>query len=411
MKQAALVIRSRRRSRLRRSLSLSLAKVAKSHWGGVGVALLLLALASRYLGVPVAVAAEPAALAACAERLGPLPAAPGETRHELGARATSRDVVLIELDPELSCAIRTALSPWGMRVLQARGVSPGPSMPGTSVRARRFAQDHSAAAVVWLSQDTEGFALWVYDAENDRALARPAPPPPFDANVAAALALSIKALLRLTTVASAPRSSAAPHAPEVVGPPVVPPAASPESHAPARQRVALYAGARFGLHGLDEPEPRYGVELRWRATSVFVPSMGVASDLWLGIGIEGGTLYAVESAELDGRFWDPSLHAALGLSHPMTEHVALGLSSAVALHLAGLSGTALESGTEVAVQKLNSALSLRPELQVRLARPLHLLLQPGGALWVRRQRYTVNGATLLETPRLSWQLHVGIVLH
>ncbi len=398
MKQAALVIRSPRRLRQRRPLSL--AKAVQSRRGGVWGALLLLPLPSQYLGMPAALAAEPTALAVCAERLGPFDAAPG-----------SRDVVAIELDPELSCALRTALSPWGIRVLEARGVSPGPSMPGTSVRARRFAQDHSAAAVVWLSQDAEGFALWVYDAENDRALARPAPPPPFDANVAAALALSIKALLRLTTVASAPPSAAPPRAPEPVGSPVVPPASSLDSHAEWRQQVALYAGARFGLHGLDQPEPRYGVELRWRVTSIFLPSVRVASDLWLGMGIEGGTLYEVESAELDGRFWDPSLHVALGLRHPMTEHVALGLSSAVAVHLAGLSGTALESDTDVAVQKLNSALLLRPELQVRLGGPVHLILQPGGALWVRRQRYTVNGATLLETPRLSWQLHVGIVLH
>lgn len=123
-------------------------------------------------------------------------------------RSTPPLLVAMNVGSELACALTTALDPWGIKVVGSRRPSPGSSMPSTAEAARSIAVESGARAVVWLGQDAAGFALWVYDSKANRTVARPAPEPPYEASVAAALALKVKTIVRM--VGLAPKSESPP---------------------------------------------------------------------------------------------------------------------------------------------------------------------------------------------------------
>jgi hypothetical protein len=382
------------------------------------------AVESRTRGCRVALLATALACSAATLRAEELqPACPKVGSVEFAR--TDRDVVLLAVDRELACALRVALEPWGIRVLESSLPSPGPSMPGTALRARSFALEHAAAAVVWLSRDGDAYALWVYDAANDRTLARPAPPPPLAPARAAALALSIKTLLRLTPVA--PESARAstwpePRATETTtdaanGPPV-PAARVPAQPASERDGLeqrgpasALQAGLsvalRSGSPGVAAAPPRAALELRW-APSGFAAT-GPAHP-WLGAAIESGLARRVDSGSFAGHALDPALRLGAGVRAPVAAGCALALSGDADLHWSKVWGEASSPDGAVSADRLDLAFSLRPELEADLAAAWLVFLQPSAALWVRRQRFTVHDAPVFETPRISVQLALGVAV-
>src|SRR5687768_10865434 len=71
-------------------------------------------------------------------------------------------LLLVDPDPQLESAVRGTLQAWRTPVVVERIAGPGSTMPGSADRARLLARRRGAAAVVWISQSEEGFALWMY---------------------------------------------------------------------------------------------------------------------------------------------------------------------------------------------------------------------------------------------------------
>jgi hypothetical protein len=121
------------------------------------------------------------------------------------ASAETHRVAVVDPDAELARALDIALSPWGAGVAQVRVDRPGATVPLPVDRARQIARDTRADVVMWVSEDAGRYAAWIYDVASDHASVRELIyAPPFDATTAAAVALSVKALLRFTVVAPAP---------------------------------------------------------------------------------------------------------------------------------------------------------------------------------------------------------------
>jgi hypothetical protein len=348
-----------------------------------------------------------------------LPLACPASRSARGATAGNEPaqaaavVVLLELGPELSCALVTALGPWGLRVVASAAPNPGPSMPSSALAAQQVAQARGARAVVWLARDAQGFALWVYDARSDRSLARPAPSPPLDASAAAALALSVKTVLRLVGLAPSASAAEPPSPPRdaasVPPPPdtttAVTPSATGTTRAVAAWQVGVDAGVRFGPLGVGPPDARYGAEVRWSPWA----SAGGPTQSWLGLRFESGAPHRIRGERLEGQLWDSAPALALGVRHELAPALALGLSGVAALHVTSLSGVARELDVAVDDTHLNPTLGAAAELSVRLGRPA-LALQPAAELWLRGQRYLVDTAPVLETRRISGRLTLALQL-
>ncbi|HMI92489.1 MAG TPA: hypothetical protein VK509_14040, partial [Polyangiales bacterium] len=124
----------------------------------------------------------------------------------LGTRVQAQDaaprVALVEPGSELEAAARAALEPWGVELAIVSGPSPGATAPDSNEAARALASAHGASAVVWVSEHEGGHALWVYDLATHHLIERAlATGPPFDGATAAAVALSLKTLLRHSAAA------------------------------------------------------------------------------------------------------------------------------------------------------------------------------------------------------------------
>ena len=137
------------------------------------------------------------------------------------AQDGARRVVLVSPGAELEQAARAALEPWSVQLTVVAGPSPGATAPFANEAARAIAEANHAGAVVWVSQHDAGYALWVFDLASHRVTERAlGTGPPFDEATAAAVALSVKTLLRHSAVApEAERFGAAGVEEEEVGEP------------------------------------------------------------------------------------------------------------------------------------------------------------------------------------------------
>ncbi|HXX65716.1 MAG TPA: hypothetical protein VEK07_00945 [Polyangiaceae bacterium] len=121
------------------------------------------------------------------------------------ASAESRTVVAVAPDPQLVRALDVALAPWGTNITEVHPIDAEAFTVMAPDRARAIAQDTRADVVLWVSPDGDHYQVWIYDVASDHASSRPVDAaPPFDPTTAAAVALSVKALLRSTVVAPAP---------------------------------------------------------------------------------------------------------------------------------------------------------------------------------------------------------------
>ena len=363
-------------------------------------------------------------------------ACPGQAS---AAAATGNEVVLIDLSEELSCAITAALDPWRLRVVASRASNLGSSMPSTSRTARRLAQRHRARMVVWLARDPAGFALWMYDAVHDRTVARPVPEPPFDEAIAAALALSVKTVVRMVGLVpknrgpapvvdpTAPVSESSRPVVESSGPvvessepvvessepvvessgPVEPsderapvPAPTPHKRHPAAIQLGAYAGVRFGP--IDDISARYAAEGRWTPAHSW-------PQLWLGFAVETGTPYQFQDPDFEGQIVDIGGEIASGLSHRLGPLLLVAVSGSFGLYVSRLSGAILPEDDSVEELRVNPVFYARPELSLDLG-ALMIYLQPSAGLWLRRQHYLVQGGSLLHTERFSQRIALGLQL-
>jgi len=318
---------------------------------------------------------------------------------------------MIDLEPRFVCALQTALDPWGLQLIESDEASPGSSMPSTSLSARALAQAHGARAVIWLGRDPAGFALWVYDAQNDRSVSRPVPNPPFRSSVSASLALSVKTTLRMVGLSSEeqpPEPTASVESAAIDAPP--PPSMTlelrPESEPPrpaARWQLGAHGGVQLGPLEDDARDARYGLELRWFPAAL--EGWGVRP--WLALELDAGLPIRVRKPEIDGRVWDAAPALAFGALLPLGSTWAVGLSGGAALHITSLSGTASAEAVHVDDLQPNPTLRLGAELQATWG-GLAFGLEPSFELWLRAQRYNVDDVSVLEHRRRAFGLALGV---
>jgi hypothetical protein len=229
----------------------------------------------------------------------------------------SRRVAAIDPDAELARALNIALSPWGTTVTK---VQLDVSTPIVAERARAIAQETHADVVMWVSERHGHYAVWIYDVASDHTSLRElTTSPPFDATTAASVALSIKALLRLTVVAP-PRERFGAAAPRP----------EPDWTFGLSTSLADHEGSQSIL------EPRGALYASYWPP-VFGHHLGVEVGVSAGIGESPPELTAKNGSLFDASLADFGGRLAVGARTPLTTWLGAELSLGAAIHLVNLS--------------------------------------------------------------------------
>lgn len=292
----------------------------------------------------------------------------------LGRVATAQEhsVAAVDLDAKLGHALDVALSPWGVTIVDIHPEPPGATMPMAVDRARAVANDARADVVVWISLASGGYAVWIYDVASDHASARElGSAPPFDDVTAAAVALSLKTLLRATVVAP-PRERFGAVLEEggwVIG---------VNAGAVARIGTAPPLEGRFGVHA--SVWPAYWKHL-W----------GLSLEASTGLGVP------VEASAFTGELRDNAVGLALGARLRLSALLSLEPSLGGAVHLLTLDGLIPATGSHASVLRVDAAAQPRVGITATLFRGW-LCITPwmGLTLLTRWQHFLVNGSPVLE---------------
>jgi hypothetical protein len=307
------------------------------------------------------------------------------------AQGAQHRVAVIDAEELVVHALDVALSPWDVAIDEHAIAPPGATMPMAVERARELARETEADAVVWLSSSDGGYALWVYDADSDRASARRLPSgPPFNDTTAAGIALSVKTLLRATVIAP-PR--------ERFG-------AAPEADRDPTFRFDLSFGsaARTGNPGVFEPRGGVGVSL-WPAS--------LGHHLGVVVAFEGGSGIRVANARFTATVLDLSGRVALAGSWRFGRLLAIEPSLGAAAHAILIDGFVVADESSKSVQRLDPA--IEPRLAFDFATfggRVHVAPWIGVAYMTRSQEILVHGVSVFDQSPLvaeaALRLSIGV---
>jgi hypothetical protein len=289
------------------------------------------------------------------------------------ARAqTETRVVLATREPALEIALEAALAPWHVTLIVDDAATPGASMPSSATRGADLSRAHDASAVAWLSSDESGaVALWIYDRESDRVLARALTvAPPFDEATADAVALSIKTLLR--------HSSAAPAAERVHDPPV-----------PSEVRIELGAGVRTLATSTNDAEPRgtLGFSFWPRALD---------SILGFALSVRGGADVGVHGPMADGHWNALDGHFGMRVRGTPGPLVDIVFGAEIGVSVSWLDAS-LADGDHTTPSSIDPTGYTWLELGIRPLPLLRVALRLGTFFAMRTRTYLVRGERLLST--------------
>jgi hypothetical protein len=299
-------------------------------------------------------------------------------------RAEGLRVALVSVQPELIRALDSALTPWALTVVAVdRASGLGAAMPRAAEGARSVARDEGADAVVWISRDGDDHALWIYDTEADRVVAkRLVEAPPYDDAMAVAVALSVKTLLR--------HSAVAPPAERYAGGAAVAP--KPRRAGPQRTLELGVGSRRRG----DRWEPRAGAS----AGLWLSPRLAVLATMSTGSGID------ISAPLFVGRF-DVVLFDLVLRRRWHRGAASLDGGLGLGLHFSRVDGAETAGGLGVRVRRTNPAAGAGVGVGYALG-PVRLGARAVADVMVRRQRYTAAGAEVLDLPRLELGLQLEL---
>ncbi len=305
------------------------------------------------------------------------------------ACAEERRVAVINGDPVLVDAISHALSPWGLRVfLVTVSDVASTDMPRAASQARDIAYKAPAEALVWITTVAGGSAsdsLWIYDAATQAIVVRPlGASPPIDTAAAASIALSVKTLLRSTTVAPIREQTAPPpRPPELPASPAPAPDAAPRSSAPParvvqRLRLEAAVGARV-LAGAARVEPRPSLALSyWPA--FLSGRFGLALGAALGPGV------SVDENAFTGTYTDTALTAALRFRIPVSAFE-LELAGGSSAHFTRIDGNFGAANAHTGASRMNPAVDASATFLFRASARVDVGIVAGGSYFLKYQSY------------------------
>jgi hypothetical protein len=305
-------------------------------------------------------------------------------------------VVVVDPDPRVFAAINVALSPWSLRVIRVGGPLPQADVVAATSAAKALADSERAGAVLWVAppSGSQVLSLWLYDAQTAQLVVRPLTvAAPFDDAGAAAVALSVKTIMRgsplletsaaptaatepppagsvtpppptpppAATAPTPPATSAAPAAPEAKpSAPAAPPA--PTSLAPPANPPTPAPAPTVVVHEASSP-PKNDVGLRWRLEIVggargptgahawAEPETGIGLSAWpsalgghCGIGVVGqfGLATSIHTDMFEGQFTQGSV-ALTARARTALGPVGFEAQAGSSLRFTSLDGTVLTS--------------------------------------------------------------------
>jgi hypothetical protein len=320
---------------------------------------------------------------------------------DAGAQEKAERVVMLSAPSGLEEAVEMALAGWPIEVFSASG-DPGATMPSAGEKARAIGQAEAAGAVVWTASDGSGQAVWVLDVDSGRVAARRLPqPPPWDEPTAAAVALTIKTLLRHSRVAPVlERYGAAEARREVRAERAAPRrAAAPERATSIR--IATLGGARI------RPTEGRDVELRLGVGVEVAPA-------WLGgrasavARLRSGTGIGLDEPDFVGRYSD--VEASLGAAARILTwgRVALVPAAGASLHVTSIDGSIRSQGARGSASRINPSLDGAIAIEVEVGELVRLSVSGELAYALRRQVYLVGGDPVLTLPRLESEIGAAL---
>jgi hypothetical protein len=285
------------------------------------------------------------------------------------AAGDTRRIAVLQPDAELLRAITIALSPWGVDTTRGDVPLPAASQPEAVQTASRLAEQLGVEALVWVTRAEQGSLLWVFDNRRDVTTRALPETPPFDSAAAAAVALSVKTILRSSGVAPLEERRETP---------------SPNLHAVHRVATEIGAGVRW----LDENQFDFRLELAallWFART---------RRLGMSLGLSWGPGIPIDARDYRGRYRE----FAAGVKARLRLFEFRDLSAVFALggsaHWVTLEGTlgpsADASASASVVNRFNGSVDAQTLLSLHVARTLYLGASLGAAYQPRYQRYLVQ---------------------
>ncbi len=366
----------------------------------------------RVRGVARCLRAVPALAAASA-----LSASIGAVATRANAETTppAHAVLVIGGGAQFRDAMKVALSPWQLRVVPLDSAPPRPVMPRAADEARALAQQYGATGLVWVAMEQSEPSLWVYDAATDQVVTRKtSTTPPFDAPTAAAAALTVKTLLRASTVAPVEERIGAPTA-ATEPPPGASSDASNVQNARNSQSPRDGQGAEGNAEARDRaasemaPRPdalvRAELELQGRTLASTVDTrVSAGGSVWLGaqrrlglaIAASFGPGLSVSEARFSGRFSEVGVAPSIRLRMPISRRLVLEPRVGSSLHATSIDGVAVVSARPASTSRLDGSIDAALALDVLVTPTLGLAVDGGVSAMLRYQRYIVESDSIFE---------------
>ena len=304
------------------------------------------------------------------------------------AWADQRRVAVLRPDHELLRAVSLALSPWGIETIGSDAALPKSSQPEAVQVASRLARQLGVEAIVWITSLKDGSLLWVFDLRTGDVTARILPEtPPFDSAAAAAVALSVKTVLRSSVVAPPEERFGAP------------------STSPRTDRISA-AEIGAGGHWVGEGEVDFRIELAGVLWFAAARRVGLSLEVSSGPGLQ------IDHPDYSGSYRElvAGAKARFRLVHLQDFSVAVALGGAA--HWAMLRGTLAADSRESNVDRLNGSLDFETSVNFEVSNGVYLGTSLGTVYFPAYRRYLVSGQSVFAPWPLvaNFSGYVGVEL-
>jgi len=288
------------------------------------------------------------------------------------AWAERRRLGFIRAPERLTHAVAIALSPWEIDTVPLEPASDARYLASRDARAIAVAKE--VDAIAWLVENEGDRTIWLYDVRDDQTVTRTVTAGEIDDASAASIALSLKTLLRASTVA------------------------------PPQERLGGRAEARIRSPGVFRLELDGGSRLNASGHTFLESRLGFAVSFWprflddrLGLALryEDGPGWGLDTVpSYLGRFADHTASAALRGRIPLGSIFALEPGVGGALHITTITGGWSNGLPPADISRNYGAAEISLGLSATVARWALLGARVTGAYWGKEHQYGEGGSIL-----------------